>query len=244
MKNYYGCGNSFLILFESELEMDRRCFISKFGQETDGVIFVSKDVSTYRMNFFNKDGSMADFCGNGSRCFLRFLYDHQKISLGEEVPFMTGYGLLRGKLLSKDSAIIQMPEPIFEKYINAEGFIGFLITVGVPHFVIFVESLAYLLNLDIQTIGGRIRNCKHFPMGANIDFIAILGDNHIRIRTFERGVEGETKACGSGSTAGAFVYSQILNRQGSEILVTTNGGDLKISQIKNNLFCSGGIQDV
>jgi diaminopimelate epimerase len=244
MKKYEGAGNSFLILFESEMTLSTKDFIAKFGQETDGVIIVSKPREYYRMNFYNRDGSLADFCGNGSRCFLRFLYDNQKIALGEDVPFETGYGLLHGWLLEKEYASVEMPEPTRELQMQVEGYSGYFLHVGVPHFVIFLDSLDRLEALNLAVEGSKIRNNPAFPEGTNVDFVVILSQDNLRVRTFERGVEGETKACGSGSTASAVVYSCLFHRSESSIYVTTNGGILKISYESKKIVCSGGVQDV
>jgi diaminopimelate epimerase len=244
MKKYQGAGNSFLILFESELNGSKENFITRYGQETDGVIFVSKTIQHFRMDFYNRDASQADFCGNGSRCFLKFLYDNQKITLSEDTEFETGYGTLHGQLLKKNYAMIEMPAPTKEKQLLVEGYSGFFITVGVPHFVIFLDTVERLENLDLPTEGFKIRNSPVFLDGTNVDFVAILSREHLRIRTFERGVEGETKACGSGSTASAVVFASQFQTLRSSILITTNGGILKVSFERNKIVCSGGIENV
>jgi diaminopimelate epimerase len=247
MKKYEGAGNSFTILFDEEREISREEFISRFGQKTDGMIFVTQSSQPpyyFQMNFYNRDGSRADFCGNGSRCFLRFLYDNQKVSLGEEILFETGYGLLRGTLIRKDYASVQMPEPSTIEEMQVEGYKGFFLQLGVPHFVTFLDSSMSLENFDLLQESPKIRNNRAFPEGTNVNFVSVVSSSILHVRTFERGVEGETKACGSGSTASAIVYATLLQPPKSTIHVSTNGGLLTVNLENNKIYCSGGVQDV
>jgi len=245
MKQYSGAGNTFLVLFDEEKVGSREEFTINNVGTCDGVIFVrssSTGKPKFQIDFYNRDGSLADFCGNGSRCFLRFLYDNQKISLGEKVSFQTGYGILQGMMIQLDLATVEMPKPTKPDPIFVEGYHGFFLTVGVPHFVIFLDSQERLEQLPLTIIGSKIRNSSVFPEGANVNFITILDTDTLRIRTYERGVEGETMACGSGSTASAVAYTTQFQKHLSCVNVQTKGGLLTIHFEKNKIFCQGGVQ--
>jgi diaminopimelate epimerase len=147
-------------------------------------------------------------------------------------------------MVQEDYATIEMPKPTKEQMMEVGDYSGYFLTVGVPHFVVFLTSKEILESLDLATEGSYIRNHPSFLEGTNVDFVTILPDDSLRIRTYERGVEGETKACGSGSTASGVVFVSQFQPSLQTVHVITNGGLLTVNFKLNKIYCSGGVQDV
>jgi len=209
----------------------------RFGIGADGVIYLSKsEKSDIRMRIFQPDASEAEMCGNGIRCLAKYALDagYVKGSCTVETPA----GLLAVTMAYRDdefSATITMTFPLFDrKDIPATGsgeykehigsFDVYAVNTGVPHAVIPVNSVD---SIDITTAAPPIRNHPTFPQGANVNFMEKTGENSIRIRTFERGVEDETLSCGTGATASAAVARK-LGLVGDTVSVDTPGGPLTI----------------
>ncbi len=209
-------GNDFVVIDAAGLPNNQTTSIKKFvrlisdrkyGAGADGVLLLKKlDSRTYKMRIFNADGSEAEMCGNGARCAGLWIYNQTGKS---ELDLKTIAGSIKVKV-SKTSVKIRLTDPkaalmdIPLKVNNRIVKVNFINT-GVPHAVIFVCGLN---QLDVFTLGRNIRNHKYFlPRGTNVDFIEVLGNNSIRVRTYERGVEDETLACGTGSTAAALIFA-------------------------------------
>ncbi|MCL2460568.1 MAG: diaminopimelate epimerase [Euryarchaeota archaeon] len=242
-----GNGNDFILIDEytaelvpeemkasfSELYCDRR-----FGIGGDGVLFLGKGTDTdLTMRLFQPDASEAEMCGNGIRCLVRYAYDAKYITSSCTVKTLAGT-IAVGVSHDEDDdflAEVEMPPAAFDAaLIPARGTGPFhaiiaghhvyAAKIGVPHAVVFVDELD---SFPVHEVGSQIRNDDVFPEGANVNFVEIIGDNEISVRTFERGVEGETFSCGSGSTAAAAV-SHRLRELSNEIEVETLGGPLTI----------------
>ena len=190
----------------------------KFGIGADGLLVIepSKE-ALFKMRIFNPDGSEAEMCGNGARCVA--LWAAQYFKKRKDIRFDTKAGIIEAKVpllkaKSKDirnadvkikmsivsQVHLELPIKIFERKIRVN-----YINTGVPHSVILVEGLD---KIDVNKIGEKIRFHKAFkPEGANVDFVEIINDNFIKIRTYERGVEAETLACGTGVVASAIIAS-------------------------------------
>ena len=173
----------------------------KYGVGADGLLILEKSrIANVKMRIFNPDGSEPDMCGNGIRCVA--LYAAQK-----QINIQTKAGIIRVNL-NRDKAKLKISQPKDIKLdlpikINRCPVRLNLINTGVPHAVIFVEGLD---KIDVVNIGRQIRFHKRFlPEGVNVDFVQILDDNNITIRTYERGVEDETLACGTGVVASALL---------------------------------------
>ncbi len=201
------------------------------GVGADGLILIENPdnpKNDFKWQFFNADGSEAEMCGNGSRCAVRFCYDKGIIS-SEKVKFETLAGVIGAEVLEGGRRVkVQLTppsEPIEKKLaVNGKEIEGVFINTGVPHFVVPVEKLE---GLDVISLGRAIRFHEEFqPKGTNVNFIQAIGSNRIRIRTYERGVESETLACGTGATAGAIVsYLKGLTSD-KPIEVETKSGEI------------------
>jgi diaminopimelate epimerase len=198
-----------------------------WGAGADGVILLVPPVSgkaQWAWEFYNSDGSTGEMCGNGARCFARFVQKLTGIAGG--FSFETEAGVITasfqgervtvsltrptGLRLNEQLALSAGPQTIHS------------LNTGVPHAVLFVPGADQAM---VQQLGPEIRRHAHFaPKGTNVNFVQQLGPNHIRVRTFERGVEGETLACGTGVTASALVAARLFGFT-SPVKVQVQGGD-------------------
>ncbi len=174
--------------------------------------------------FYNSDGSVADMCGNGARCFARFV--QRLTGAAGEVTFETGAGVIRATFAGERVTVNLTPPHgmrLNERVeVGGEQVTVHAVNTGVPHAVVLVEDADQAM---VQEQGRAIRRHAHFaPKGTNVNFVQVLGPGHIRVRTYERGVEGETLACGTGVTASALVMAR-LHGLGSPVKVQVQGGD-------------------
>lgn len=209
----HGAGNDFVVLTEPPDALEptpgqiRRICNRQVGIGADGLILLSlvPDSPSVRMRFYNCDGSRAGLCGNGLRCAASFAY-HQKMVKQKFISFETDSGPLEAEIISQRDVRISLPlTQDFVSYDNVAGFHGFRGVVGVPHFVVPLSE--DLNSFDVTSAGKILRNAPEFaPDGVNVDFVKFNGDSDvpIPIRTYERGVEGETLACGTGVTSSAY----------------------------------------
>ncbi len=201
----------------------------KAGIGADGLILAGRSRGAdVRMRIFNPDGSEAEMCGNGVRCLAKFALERRLT--GVEADVETLAGTIRTRVRG-DVVRARMIDPRGLRLnldVRVDGSVRKLhfIDTGVPHAVELLESVD---SVDVQTLGELIRRHEAFaPRGANADFVAVGPGNSIAVRTYERGVEGETLACGTGSTASALVAAA-LHGLSSPVVVRTHGGErLKI----------------
>lgn len=235
----HGAGNDFVVTADPFCPTDKTSVSMicdrKFGIGSDGLIILSKESGGIRFQFWNPDGEKAEMCGNGLRCAMEFACCHGLCDSSKAV-FLTDSGELTAERLIPGSIRIRMPEAAEPVMKNAKGFDCFFTRVGVPHAVVEVEDLE---NMDVKRIGNRLRYAEEFaPAGTNVDFVEVLDPDHLKIRTYERGVEDETLACGTGVTASALFLMKnaggtkkkcIFCRSGDEITVEfpENGNILK-----------------
>lgn len=233
-----GAGNDFVMLDNREgqlaLSKDEIAALCDRhrGVGSDGLLMVepAQNGADFRMRYYNSDGGEAEMCGNGARCFARFA---QKISGKDgDISFETQAGVITAKFFG-DLVEIQMSEPHSLKLNETLDLAGEVHTVhslntGVPHAVVFVQN--DLAKTDVRKLGAALRYHTHFaPKGTNANFVQQLDWNTIQIRTYERGVEDETLACGTGMVACALIFHK-LTGTASPIQVKVQGGDtLKIS---------------
>lgn len=196
----------------------------KFGIGADGLLLLDKGKNAdLSMRIFNADGSEAQMCGNGARC-VAFLSGKAKSRI------RTLAGMIKA-LVSGAQVKIQITDPKGIKLdipleVNGWRIKVNFINTGVPHAVIFVNGIE---GIDLTQLGRIIRYHKQFsPNGTNVNFVEVKGDNLIRIRTYERGVEGETLACGTGSTAAALIFALKSNADKLIKVQTQSGEILKI----------------
>ena len=197
----HGAGNDFILVddrdgaFPCEHRLIAAMATRPGGIGCDGVILVqSSETADFKMRFFNPDGSEADLCGNGARCVAAFAREIGAVS-GRAMRFETAAGFVDAELLDDDLVRIAMPDPVD---------IGDDFAVaGVPHKIVPVENLS---KADVEGEGRRIRMGDEFaPAGTNVDFVSYRAPDRLSIRTYERGVEAETFACGTGSVAASVV---------------------------------------
>jgi len=241
-----GNGNDFILIDETERvkvadslkgSFAVQCCHRNFGIGGDGVLFLSpSEHADLRMRLFQPDGSEAEMCGNGVRCLAKYAWDAGMVGEQFEVETLAGIIPLMVREIGGDFwARVDMGVPCFDRrgipsigegeFLREplEGFEVSAVNTGVPHAVVFVEDL---LNLPLDEVAPHIRRSHHFPEGANVNFVRI-GDS-FQVRTFERGVEGETLSCGTGSVASAAVARR-MGMVGDEVFVETRGGPLLIT---------------
>jgi len=244
-------GNDFVVLPEDKLSgigyplslIARKICDRKFGAGADGLLIIGKSSKAdIKMRIFNADGSEAEMCGNGARCAALWEKLNGKKNKREVVSIETKAGILESKV-SHDNVKIRLTSPrdvaldIPLRVNNRDLKVNFINT-GVPHAVVFVEGLD---KIDVIGIGRALRNHKKFsPRGTNVDFMEILSRDSFKIRTYERGVEDETLACGTGTVASALIFA-LKGAAGNTIKAQTRGGEiLTVYFVKSK----GGFNDV
>ncbi|NQT06732.1 MAG: diaminopimelate epimerase [Candidatus Omnitrophica bacterium] len=187
----------------------------------DGMLLMEESAKAhFKMRIFNSDGSEVDMCGNGSRCVALYAVENDIASRYMQIE--TGAGIIDAEVVGL-RVKIRLTDPK-EIKLNLNLSIGkkrykiHTINTGVPHVVSFVKDLD---KVKVESIGSRIRHHKTFkPGGTNVNFVKEISANEIEVRTYERGVESETYACGTGSTASALITS-LLHGMKSHIDVRT-----------------------
>ncbi|MEZ0389358.1 MAG: diaminopimelate epimerase [Verrucomicrobium sp.] len=244
-----GAGNDFVLIDNRNREVwltreqiVRLCHRQR-GVGADGLIMLvpcESGKADWAWEFFNNDGSVADMCGNGARCFARFI--QRLTQVDSDVTFETGAGIIHAAFNGEIVTVgltppkdLRLNEPV-PLSIGTQSVCS--LNTGVPHAVTFVPDADKAM---INKVGAEIRFHPHFsPKGTNVNFVQILGPGHIRVRTYERGVEGETLACGTGVSAAAMVTSRVHGFP-SPIKVQVQGGDtLEVSFTGNSV----GFSDV
>ena len=240
-----GAGNDFIVIdnrdksFELEpLTIEALCDRHR-GIGADGLLAVepAEHGADYRFRYYNADGGEAEMCGNGARCFGRFTA-HLGEGVAERVTFETIAGILAAEMVG-ENVRIDMSDPFdleMERSTKVDGLDAkiYSVNTGVPHAVAYLADTDALEELDVLANGRAIRQHEDFaPAGTNANFAAVIAPGHITIRTYERGVEDETLACGTGMVACALVH-HLLTGTPSPILVDVAGGDtLEIGFEKN-----------
>ncbi|GAB4363069.1 MAG: diaminopimelate epimerase [Deltaproteobacteria bacterium] len=227
-----GSGNDFLLIDNRNGAMegaDFPEFVRKVCDRTrsigaDGVIFLERDRSAdFRWRFHNADGSTAEMCGNGGRCAARFAAKRR--IAGNRMSFRTAAGIVRAEVSGR-RVKLQMTAPrdlALDRSLTLGGrkIRYSFVDTGVPHAVLFVPDLEAI---DLPGTGRGIRNHRAFsPRGTNVDF-AVVRDGEVWLRTYERGVEGETLACGTGAVACA-ILAAARGAAKPPVTVHTRGGD-------------------
>jgi len=197
----------------------------KLSVGADGLILIEESSrADFKWRFFNADGSEAEMCGNGGRCVARLA--HFKGIAPRTLTFETLAGIINAELLG-ERVKLQLPPPSPPHYdltlpVEGKSYLLDTITVGVPHAVVWVEDLA---TIEVARLGRTIRFAEHFkPAGTNVNFVTLNNASTIAIRTYERGVEDETLACGTGAVASALIASEKKGLP-SPIAVLTQGGE-------------------
>jgi diaminopimelate epimerase len=232
-----GSGNDFIIMDNRLNIVDENGlsnFIAKVCRRkmavgADGFILVEhSDKADFRWRFFNSDGSIAEMCGNGARCVARFAYLNG--IAGPNMSFETLAGIIEAQVIG-DRVKVKMTDPTELKTDDIidlkNGPLSISsINTGVPHVVIVKKQID---DVDIVEMGREIRFHERFsPAGTNVNFACHIIDNIIAIRTYERGVEDETLACGTGAVAGAIVMAHKMKLGPPISVLTKSGGYLNV----------------
>jgi diaminopimelate epimerase len=228
-----GAGNDFVLIDNRAQkitltpEQVKRLCDRHRGVGADGLFLLVPSASgqaEWAWQFYNSDGSVADMCGNGARCFARFI--QRRAGAKSQTTFETGAGIITA-VFQGESVTVNLTKPkdlcLDQKIPVASGtLLVHSLNTGVPHAVIFVPDADQAMVLPL---GAEVRSHRHFaPKGTNVNFVQVLGSNSIRVRTYERGVEGETLACGTGVAASALITARV-HRFTSPVKVQVQGGD-------------------
>ena len=229
MKIWYmnGAGNSFCIADARNEKLDMSALAVRLCRERgcDGFMALEKsETADFKLNFYNEDGSRAEMCGNGARCICRFAYENS--IAGEKMTVETDAGELFGERVSESRYRIRLnlPQNITLNKIQGVDYA----VVGVPHAVIKRDALDWSKSDELFESARELRYHECFERGANVSFYAFEGVDSVRILTYERGVEGFTKACGTGSGALAAILWQKGELSSSTVTVKNRGGDLSV----------------
>ncbi len=232
-----GAGNDFVIIDNRESIVPDKAKVNfadkvcnrRFSVGADGVIFIeNSDKADFRWDFYNSDGSSAEMCGNGARCAAQYAVDNKIAS--PNLSFETIAGIINAEVGDKTIKVKLTPPQDFQQDRKVDLDSGShsidSIDTGVPHAVLFSDNVK---NEDIRAIGSAIRNHKEFaPAGTNVNLVELTGKDSIKIRTYERGVEDETLACGTGATAAAILAAKRKRVVAPVTVEIASGCELKI----------------
>ena len=262
----HGLGNDYVVIDNRDgkigdknaAELAKRLCERRFSVGADGLLLVcGSKVADVKMRIFNADGSEAEMCGNGIRCFSKYCYEN---GIVKKTDFMveTLAGLKHVWLtLNGDEVVtvkVDMGVPNWERkslpmvgegtcincslVVDEETYNVTALSMGNPHCVIFVENVA---DTPVEYVGSLIENHEAFPKRTNVGFVQVLGRNELKVRVWERGC-GETFACGTGTCA-AVAAANRLGKVGDKVTVHVLGGDLQV-EVGSSLFLSGAAERV
>lgn len=239
---YTGAGNDFVLVRAEEVGLDdasdlsRRICPRDAGVGVDGLILIrSLSDDHVRLRFFNPDGSEFGTCGNGSRCAARYAVERGLVP-ESELTLVTDDGEIEahveGERVALDFGFAAVLDREIRVDIGGESRAGWLVQIGTPHLVVALDSVEVA---DFDSVCRRIRSHPDLGAeGANVDLVAATGTDSVSIRTFERGVEGETLACGSGAMATALAL-RAAGLSDERLTLETRGGDALTVELLDEL---------
>jgi len=265
-----GLGNDFIVInclqekiAEQEYsELALKMCDRHFGVGADGILLVlPSEKSDIQMRVINSDGSEAEMCGNGIRCFARYVYE-EKIVIKKEMTVETLAGIMIPKIITDEEDRVRLIEvdmgvPLLAKEeipmvdveqtlgaeleIEGQAFTVTAVSMGNPHCVIFVDDIK---QADLEYWGPRIEKSAYFPQKTNVEFVQVLDEGEVIMRVWERGA-AITMACGTGSCA-TTVACVLNGRTGRNVLLHLDGGDLQVRWDENNghLYMTGAAENV
>lgn len=257
----HGCGNDFVVLDCTRSERPQLGEIAKklchrrFGIGADQLLTVKRsDKADFKMEIYNADGGEVEMCGNGIRCFARYVYEHG-LTKKQEIVVETRGGMIRPKLKG-DSVEVDMGQPILEGSqipVNSAGevvhralevlgktYYVTCLSMGNPHCVLYVDRLD---DLNLESMGPAFENHTFFPNRVNTEFVQVLGPGEVRMRVWERGA-GETWACGTGACA-VTVAGVLMGRTERKLLLHLLGGDLCVEWAADkHVYMTGPAEEV
>ena len=250
-----GLGNDFIVIDNTQgnvclsCEEIRELADRKFGIGFDQLLMVETAVSAgvdFQYTIFNADGSEVSQCGNGARCFARYVFEKGLVK-SNKITVETRSGIMTLEMNRDNTVKVNMGAPVFDplavpistqelaKEYRVEGFSIGALSMGNPHAVIIVDRYN---DSDIKSIGTKIQNADFFPESANVGFMIVVNRTEISLRVYERGV-GETLACGSGAAA-AVVHGQQMGLLDDTVTVHFTGGEALIEfRAGGNVYLSG-----
>ncbi len=263
----HGLGNDYIVVDNRDNDINSRQASNlakhlcerRFSIGADGLLLLSESKSAdAKMRIFNADGSEAEMCGNGIRCFAKYCFE-TGIVKKEEFYVETLSGVKLVMLTVKGNVVeavkVDMGKPNWERNslpmvgegtcvnenfeVDEEVFKVTCLSIGNPHCVIFVDNVD---NFPVEEIGSIIENNKVFPKRTNVDFVQVLSTSQLKIRVWERGC-GETFACGTGTCASVAAANR-LGKVGDKVTVHLIGGCLKVEVDAGKLFLSGEAKKV
>ncbi|MHA1283039.1 MAG: diaminopimelate epimerase [Promethearchaeota archaeon] len=267
----HGLGNDYIVINDIKWNVpeDLKAILAKklcrrgFSVGADGLIYVCKsEAADIRMRIFNDDGSEAEMCGNGIRCFSKYIYENNiikkdsikvetlkgiltaelnvindevksvKINMGGPILKCKDVPVIPGK---SEDICIDEPIKVLDKTFHFTA-----VSMGNPHAVIFTDDV--IDDEDLKKYGAAIEPHERFPNKVNVEFVKVLSDREARLRVFERGV-GVTNSCGTGTCA-AVVAGTLLGKfkENVPIKVHNDGGILHITYINNEVFMEGPVE--
>lgn len=237
---YEGAGNDFILIdardrtFTAESKMIARMCNRHFGIGADGLMTLARSERyDCSMRYYNADGSVGEMCGNGGRCFALFAHHRGLGSLQLQFEALDGPHTARLEPTGAHTGIVALGMIDVER-IAASGD-GWFLDTGVPHYVEFTDDIA---RIDVAGRGRALRyNTGRFPAGTNVDFVQVTGSGQICVRTYERGVEAETLACGTGAVAAAAVVNSVRQPAVCDFEVRVPGGSLRVAFERD--ICTG-----
>ena len=247
----HGAGNDFMVIDDRELTFPAAdaAYIAdiasrRTGVGCEGIILLQPaEQADLRMRFFNPDGSEVDMCGNGARCLARFA--HELGAAPAVMRMQTGAGIVHASVAENEVTLELTPPAGLRCDLELDGipWTADYVDTGVPHVVCWVEDPD---PIDVQTWGSRIRHLARFaPGGTNANFASVGPDGKLILRTFERGVEAETLACGTGAAAAAVLAAArkwvslpvaVHCASGYDLLIDNSGGRCTLTGNAERIF--------
>lgn len=251
----HGLGNDYILIDNrdqkiNDAEANRlalKLCERRFSIGADGILFASNSTcADVKMRIFNADGSEAEMCGNGIRCFAKYCYENMKIRKSELIVETLGGNKKMWLNLENDlvqSVRVDMGVPELERskipmlgqgtfinedlQVNGTIYKATSLSVGNPHCIIFIDSVD---DFPVEKVGSKIESHVLFPNRTNVAFAQILNENEVKLRVWERGC-GETMSCGTGASA-TVVAGTLLKKLSSRVLVHLKGGDLEVEYLE------------
>jgi len=262
----HGLGNDYIVIDNRDdeingkkaAELARRLCERRFSVGADGLLLVSgSKAADVKMRIFNADGSEAEMCGNGIRCFAKYCYENGVVKKNEfSVETLSGIKNVWLTFQSEEVSAVEvdMGSPNWNRSslpmvgegtcidenleVDGKVFKVTCLSMGNPHCEIIVDNVA---DFPVEQIGRKIENHKAFPKRTNVGFVQVQNFHELKVRVWERGC-GETLACGTGSCA-AVVAANKLGKVDSKVTVHLLGGDLQV-EVAEKLFLSGAVEKV
>ncbi len=245
---YHGTGNDFVLIDNRQNSLSKEFFTTsvikqlccrRFGIGADGLMLLNNSSEyDFRMVYYNSDGRESTMCGNGGRCIVAFAKQTGAVAAdARQTRFIAIDGVHQAfyKSHKANKMIIKLQMTNVDGLSESDTY--YFLDTGSPHYVAFMTEVD---NIDIEKEAPEIRHDSRFGEGGtNVNFVQILDDNSLYVRTFERGVEAETYSCGTGSVAAALCFARKNNlKKQNNIAIQTKGGNLTVyfDEEKNNSF--------